>query len=648
MGYRVGPVRASNFGPFEDVRFDFSAPGLTCIEGMYVGHGCDDNGSGKSYLIEAVTWCVFGVLLRPRVADDDVIRLLFRRAAGQLEVLRDAKGRPARPRQGCRVEVHLVGGPKPVKIVRYRGHPSLGNRVELYVSGKNVTQGRDAMTQGAIEQLVGLDHRAFVYSVAFGASDDARSFFSATDSGRKAIMERILGLEVYAQAEKVARARHRVRSEESAEAQSKLDVLCETLTAQQRILAEVVSEEELIDKRWMLRVTQTSVQCLVNYRGQMVRRADKTRSLLTQAKADADRARDQVEREMLAYYSKRSELQRAISAAENELASNAADLRTLKGQIEKWDALAGKRCATCRQVLARERARALRKKVVREWKRLTLVREEMQPALRALHMALDELREPEEIDLSEPERLRSAWRQRKSALSDYDARIKREKAHASDLERDLAQSQRRTAHVAKEVERTRSGVRRLKDDIATFDAEIAILDFLVLAFGNGGIKSFLIESEIPRINRIATQYAQRLLGPGTRVRLSATRVLKGGGEREEMTVHAAIPGCTISYANASKGQKKRLDLCLLLAFRDTVSSRNAKAFEQFFADELFDGLDETGEDYVIELLRELSKKCPVALVTHSARLKSIGDRVITVRHEDGVSSVEASSEAMVA
>jgi DNA repair exonuclease SbcCD ATPase subunit len=148
------------------------------------------------------------------------------------------------------------------------------------------------------------------------------------------------------------------------------------------------------------------------------------------------------------------------------------------------------------------------------------------------------------------------------------------------------------------------------------------------------VKSFVIESEIPQINAIATNYARRLLGQGAFVRISPTKKLKTTDDtREELLVEAGIPGCAQSYSGASKGQRHRLDLALILAFRSVVAARSACPFDQLFADELFDGVDATGVDCVVEILQEISAQCPVVLVTHDARLKSVGDRRVVVAHD---------------
>jgi len=153
----------------------------------------------------------------------------------------------------------------------------------------------------------------------------------------------------------------------------------------------------------------------------------------------------------------------------------------------------------------------------------------------------------------------------------------------------------------------------------------------------------MIETEIPAINKLASGYAQMLLGDGAVVKLSATSKLKTKDAiREKLDIEASIPGCTKTYAGASKGQKKRMDLSLLLAYRDLVASRSGKPVQQLFADELFDGLDRTGVESVSELLCEIAETCPVGLITHDSKLKPLADRLAVVHHTNGKAVVEVS------
>ena len=142
------------------------------------------------------------------------------------------------------------------------------------------------------------------------------------------------------------------------------------------------------------------------------------------------------------------------------------------------------------------------------------------------------------------------------------------------------------------------------------------------------------------MNKQASEYASMLFGAPVPIQLSATRQLKSRkATKEELSIKAEIPGCSDVYAGASKGQKRRLDVALVLAFREIVARRSSRACDQFFVDELFDGLDASGCETVVELLRTVAGGAPVILITHDPKLKAVADRVIHVHHTDGIARV---------
>lgn len=642
MSYRLGPTRLVNFGPFEDVSFDLSKPGLTCIEGEFVGHGCDDNGSGKSYLFDGIVWLLYDRVIRERVAKDGVVRLLFD-AKGN--VRRDKKDRPLIPAGGCWGELHIVGGPRTILVRRYRAHSVKGNRVEMYVDGKDVTQGRDSMTNLAIERELGLDYATFVRSVAFGAGDDAKSFFSAPERERKGIMERILGLEVYGGAEKIARARARTLATELADSERERERLLAKIEEQEGALARLLRVDDIEERKRELTISRGNLRAMENGRVQRQSAVDEAQGDLDEEHEAAQAMVDAYEAERLAYVARRSELERAVRTQERKQAEYTAEVRHLERQISKWEAMSGRKCPECTQVVPVQAGQKLvsRLKSARDAQLGEVA--EAEAALGALQLQVGELREPVRPKAWTMEGARAALARAEEALDDLDRKIVVARRDVAHLERAYEEAQARSETVERQIAKLRGSLGKLDDETQSKRDELARVEFWVHGFGNAGIKSFLIEAQIPALNRVAVTYATKLLGPGAFVRLRATRDLKSGGQREEMSVEGSIPGCCSSYANASKGQKRRLDLCLLLAFRDVVSVRAAKAVDQLLVDELFDGMDRTGEEYVVELLADLSAKCPVALVTHSQTLRSVGDRVLTVRHEDGVSTLEETADA---
>lgn len=643
-GYRFGPVHVKNFGPFVDARYDLSVPGLTVVEGVFVGHGCDSNGSGKTRLLEAPVWCTFGRLLRKRIDKDEIQRLLFRNEGGDiLQAQRDDDGNLVHPPDGCVVETHLVNGPEPVSITRYLGHPKMGNRVTLRVNGVDVTQGRDAMTQLAIEQLLGLDYDTFVNSVAFGANMDVRGFFTATDAERKAILERILGLGLYVRAERIARDQLRGCDREIENIEREAATLRDRLVSQSALQRELVTTDGVEAKRSRLRAARVKVSRASARLEKLTARVNRL-ALATDHQAERLVFEKRTyTRDTREYTRRRVKLERLLRAAEHEQVGLQAEIRTRAASLTSLTRLVGQVCPTCRQgVPDAHVAKIARVTSSRSAKRTATIEAIARERIEPLRTKLRALVEPTPVDTRPYDTTRTRWQRCKRKCTVARDALVNARAARDEFKRELVESRRRAAKVEEEIARTQQEIETAEAKIEVSRGAQRIATFWVEGFGNAGIKSFLIEAEIPNINRVATRFAQRLLGRGAHVRLSPTRVLKTSGEqREEMVISASIPGCAVSHGASSNGQQRRLDLCVLLALRDVVSRRNAHTFSQFFADELFDGLDETGEEFVVDLLRELSRECPVTLVTHSPRLKSIGDRVLTVRHENGVSTVNA-------
>lgn len=645
MSRRIGPTRLVNFGPFRDVSFDFSKPGLTCIEGEFVGHGCDDNGSGKSYMLDGIVWILYGRTIRDKVSKDGVVRLLFD-TKGRVKL--DKKGRPELPPEGCWGEAHVVGGANALLVRRYYAHPTKGNRVELFVNGEDVTQGRDAMTNIAIQEALGLDYDTFVHSVAFGAGDDAKSFFSATDTQRKAIMERILGLELYGSAEKVARARARALATALVDVDRNRATLVARIEEQEEMLSRLLTDAERVERKRELTIARGNLGALKYGRARLLAIVKEAETDVAEESAEA-RASNDAHEEALRIYSKRKvELEREIRSVERAQSDKQAEQRQLDTQLRRWEELAGRNCPTCTQIVPVQAGKKLQARIRGERDTVASEAARLTSRLSPLRVELRELTEPVPPKSWVLDGARAALRTARATLKDVDARIALLSHGVAYLAEAYEEATSRSSSVEQKLARLRGELTALDENAQETRAELDRAEFWVHGFGNAGIKSFLIEAEIPSVNRVATAYAHRLLGPGAFVQLRAVKDLKSGGQREEMTVEGAIPGCCTSYATASKGQKRRLDLCLLLAFRDVVARRAAKSVDQFFADELFDGLDQTGEEHVVELLRDLAHACPVVLVTHSQGLKSVGDRVLTVRHENGVSEVYEAADGGLA
>ena len=340
----------------------------------------------------------------------------------------------------------------------------------------------------------------------------------------------------------------------------------------------------------------------------------------------------------------RKKAQALLRTAQDELSRATLKLEQLQQHREHWLQLKGTVCPTCSQKVRTETAVQMTANVDVDARVVMVERKSARVKVRKAHARVEAVADLP-LEQEEPllDALQEAYARASSEWQVAEVERRSAEVHKQQASKHLRALTRDQAADAATVQTLTSEVERLKAEHASKAQDVSAHAFWVHGFSNAGLKSYLIETKIPSINAAATAYAHRLLGPGSFVRLSATRRLKDGDEREQMSVDAFIPGCSVTYAKASKGQRRRMDLCLLLAFRDIIEGFNGQRGVPFMVDELFDGLDATGEEFIVELLRDLAKTRPVFLVTHSDTLRAVGDRVVTVRREDFISKVEVVS-----
>ena len=168
--------------------------------GLHVACLCGDNGHGKSALLDAITWCLWGQA-RGQVQDDLVsygadearVELDFMARDGRFRAIRSRRRGGGRRRQGA-TDLQLV-------TVADDGSPA------QVISGNSIRE-----TQARIEQQVGMDYETFINS-AFLLQGRADEFTNKTPAERKAVLASILSLASYDRYQ--ARARERVSEKRS-------------------------------------------------------------------------------------------------------------------------------------------------------------------------------------------------------------------------------------------------------------------------------------------------------------------------------------------------------------------------------------------------------------------------------------------------
>tara|TARA_Y100000588_G_scaffold204960_1_gene218737 strand:+ start:566 stop:3127 length:2562 start_codon:yes stop_codon:yes gene_type:complete len=210
-------LRIRNFLSYRDCEVDFS--------GLHVATLAGRNGDGKSALLDAITWSLWGEA-RGRVEDDRI-----RHGATEM-----------------RVELEFEVDRERYKVIRKRTRGRSGALDFFQLDSKGemrpITGGTNRETQSELNRRVHMDHQTFINSILL-VQGRSNEFTMQTPSKRKEVLRKVLGLERYEELSRQAHERRRVAAADAEAEIRQIEVDQEQLEDApdvERALARVSSE----------------------------------------------------------------------------------------------------------------------------------------------------------------------------------------------------------------------------------------------------------------------------------------------------------------------------------------------------------------------------------------------------------------------
>jgi DNA repair exonuclease SbcCD ATPase subunit len=179
-------MEAENFLSIGKVELDLENRGLVVITGEnHDDSSTQSNGAGKSSVIEAIHWCLYGDTLRGIKYADSVVNTVTG--------------------SDCRVLVEVSVSNGKVVIERYRKHKKHKNSIFVHVNGEPLHSTDPRTTQKVINSLLGMEKDVFGRLVLIGQGFNSR-FSDMSDRELKEFLESRTGSFIYAKAhERVSR-----------------------------------------------------------------------------------------------------------------------------------------------------------------------------------------------------------------------------------------------------------------------------------------------------------------------------------------------------------------------------------------------------------------------------------------------------------
>lgn len=621
--FRVLEIEAQNFLSYEKLGpLVLDGRGVVLVDGVNRDDpDANSNGSGKSALIEALFYCLYGKTLR----DMPVAEIVKRGSKGGAFV---------------RVKAVVRGGQE-IVITRSRKMKDRPDGLGIEIDG-NAVQSVDL--QADLLEMTGLPAALFSQVVIFG-QEVSNVFASATDSERKALLENLCSggqfEPVYAQAvialNECAEAVNVVEGNLSRAIQKRADIslyLEEAKAREARYSEEVKSELE------------KSEALVADYRKR-----------LQDAKDFRDHQMDVIEEleEKLSAFEEISErglwdeLDR-LQIEENDLKVEGRqvgdEIHRLSTRRAKLQDLENSQCPNCFQKVEGET-------VARLVQEIDVAHAEQLEKQERIVTSLREVVEQLEV----ARKRRDELRERKSEFT----AVQRNYDHAVHLRDNF---RRDIAAIESQLEGTLKTIADLKNPAANphtesveqFEQSLALIESKISSmeercedaksllpyfkecsrlFGNQGLKTFLFDSLAPRITQLANE-ALQVLSSGT-LSVEMTTERRASGEKISFKVNNALGAA--SYKGNSGGQKRKVDLAMCWAISQLVESK----VNLLVIDEAFDALDSTAGERVSQLLNQrVGSRGTILVITHRSEFRESFENIWTATRSGGNSVLSES------
>ena len=497
----------------------------------------------------------------------------------------------------CKVEVDFCVNAINWKVVR----GIKPNIFEIWRNGSLMDQFSSAVDQQKwLEQnVLKMNYKSFTQIVILGSSTFV-PFMQLPVSHRREVIEDLLDIKIFSSMNTVIKEKIRFLKEEIKTLELKKESLNDKVTMQKNFIEELEN-----------RATQN---------------IENNKTKVTQLLAEVDEymSENSLTEESILGYTKEQE---CVTGATKKLRT----LGQLKGKISNKVSTITKEhkfftentvCPTCDQA-------------IEETFRINRISDAQTKAkeLQSGYKELEEAIKEEE----ERERQFTALSKEISKLtndiSKNNARISGCQRQIRDLESEVQRitdqlANRNTEH--EKLETFRDNLKTTYDDLSSRKDTINYYDFSYSLLKDGGVKSKIIKKYLPLINQQVNRYLQMM----------DFYINFALDEEFNETVQSPIHE-DFSYASFSEGEKMRIDLALLFAWREVARMKNSVNTNLLIMDEVFDSsLDGFGTDEFLKIIRFVIKDANIFIISHKTGMEDKFGNVLKFEKVKGFSRME--------
>lgn len=645
-----GKLFINNFLVIGDAEVDLHNCGLTLIEGRNEDdESANSNGAGKSSLVDALCWCLYGVTGRG-VSGDAVIN--------------------KKAKKECHVGVEVwTEGLNCYYIERGRKSSRIGNNLivqHIIVDGNDVGSGCEltkttvADTQAVVNDLLGCSYEIFTSSI-YAVQEKMPDLPALTDKNLKTLIEEAAGIDKLQRASEIAHAKYQDCVRLTTETQGKIENLTSGLSNNKKLLDDVVYERETHIRNATLERAQQ-----LRYKDLLESELKKTSALPVEAVEAIEKKKAEIQAKIDEYSfieAKGAEKQRLAMSAQShcvmtkkEIEKEKEKIADLNKEINNLEAKIGTHCSECGKVYQAEDLETAKKAIE------TQIANKTKEVLKQIEDFKNQVAEAKVLakDAEDFKKSMPSVTKLMSAMNELNERLKKNQdvQFQIDTQKRELQNLKKTIEATEEV--TVKGETPYNKTIKTLEESIAklekdkkeresehekyaeqqkIAEAVDELYSRKGIRAHILDTVTPFLNERTAFYLNTLSdGEITATWQTLTKTAKGDFKEKFSIDVQSVKGANC-FAGLSGGEKRKVRVATSMALQDLVASRAKKPIDLYIADEVDHALDASGLERMMSILEEKAKQFGTALVISHNSLRDWIDNSIVVTKRDGISTV---------
>jgi DNA repair exonuclease SbcCD ATPase subunit len=451
------------------------------------------------------------------------------------------------------------------------------NLFEIYVDGTLIDQLSDAREyQEMLEkQILKLNFRSFSQIVILGSASYT-PFMQLSAAHRREIIEDLLDIQIFSTMNVLLK--------------DKLSVNKIRATDVDYIIKASADKIELY-KKHIVELQQNNDD-LIKQKTQQVEKLTKQ---INDASASSSTIQQQID-----------DLQQSI-ADHKKITDRLSKITTLSRQIDnKFDKLkkdaeffhTHNDCPMCRQGIADHHKSSIIEQSQLQLKEIETGRTKVLEEISTLNARLDEINA-----------VSAQITTKNRSVSDTNVQIQTWNTFITAIEQEIEDLKQNTKQIddnTTEVNELKKTLKGALEEKTTLSNERNLYDVASLLLKDGGIKTKIIRQYVPIINKLINKY---LAAMDFFVNFELN-------DNFEETIKSRFRD-EFTYASFSEGEKLRIDLALLFAWRAVAKLRNSASTNLLIMDEVFDSsLDNSGTDEFLKILNSVASDTNTFIISH--------------------------------